>query len=118
MALNHSNRVNILIGNGHFLSRFYVLCLPPPLGMTIVFMSGTTALLQTPVGFLVDRHGARRLLIDGALITPLPFGVPIDKGYPDLLLVLVAITLLLSLLCAGSARVSARTAEAAVMPAE
>ena len=29
MALSRSTRVNILIGNGHFLSHFYVLFLPP-----------------------------------------------------------------------------------------
>ena len=29
MALSRSTRVNLLIGNGHFLSHFYVLCLPP-----------------------------------------------------------------------------------------
>ena len=29
MPLSRSTRVNILIGNGHFLSHFYVLCLPP-----------------------------------------------------------------------------------------
>jgi MFS family permease len=85
MALSRSTRVNILIGNGHFLSHFYVLCLPPmflvwqhafdvsfaELGMTIMLMSGTTALLQTPVGFLVDRHGARSFLIGGALLMSL-----------------------------------------------
>jgi FSR family fosmidomycin resistance protein-like MFS transporter len=85
MALSRSTRVNILIGNGHFLSHFYVLCLPPmflawqstfdvsfgELGMTIMLMSGTTALLQTPVGFLVDRHGARPFLIGGALLMSL-----------------------------------------------
>jgi MFS family permease len=85
MALSRSTRVNILIGNGHFLSHFYVLCLPPmflawqdsfhvsfaELGMTIMLMSGTTALLQTPVGFLVDRHGARPFLVGGALLMSL-----------------------------------------------
>ena len=85
MALSRSTRVNILIGNGHFLSHFYVLCLPTmflawkdafevsfsQLGMTIALMSGTTALLQTPVGFLVDRHGARFFLIGGALLMSL-----------------------------------------------
>ena len=85
MALSRSTRVNILIGNGHFLSHFYVLCLPPmfvvwqnafnvsfaELGLTIALMSGTTALLQTPVGFLVDRHGARRFLVSGALLMSL-----------------------------------------------
>ena len=87
MALSRSTRVNILIGNGHFLSHFYVLFLPPiflawqsafhvsfaELGMTIMLMSGTTALLQTPVGFLVDRHGARSFLIGGALLMSLSF---------------------------------------------
>jgi predicted MFS family arabinose efflux permease len=85
MPLSRSTRVNILIGNGHVLSHFYVLCLPPmfivwqsafdvsfaELGMTIMLMSGTTALLQTPVGFLVDRHGARRFLVGGALLMSL-----------------------------------------------
>src|SRR5882757_9926846 len=85
MALSRSTRVNVLIGNGHFLSHFYVLCLPPmflawqsafnvsfaELGMTIMFMSGTTALLQTPVGFLVDRYGARPFLIGGTLLMSL-----------------------------------------------
>jgi MFS family permease len=85
MALSRSTRVNILIGNGHFLSHFYVLCLPPmflawqtafhvsfaELGLTVMLMSGTTALLQTPVGFLVDRHGARPFLIGGALLMSL-----------------------------------------------
>lgn len=85
MALSRSTRVNILIGNGHFLSHFYVLCLPPmflswqsafdvsfaQLGMTVMLMSGTTALLQTPVGFLVDRYGARYFLIGGALLMSL-----------------------------------------------
>ena len=85
MALSRSTRVNILIGNGHFLSHFYVLCLPPmflawqdsfhvsfaELGMTMMLMSGTTAILQTPVGFLVDRHGARRFLLGGALLMSL-----------------------------------------------
>ncbi len=85
MALSRSTRVNILIGNGHFLSHFYVLCLPPmflswqstfdvsfaQLGMASMLMSGTTALLQTPVGFLVDRYGARAFLVGGALLMSL-----------------------------------------------
>ena len=87
MALSRSTRVNILIGNGHFLSHFYVLCLPPmfvvwqnafnvsfaELGLTIALMSGTTAILQTPVGFLVDRHGARPFLIRSWRAKPRPW---------------------------------------------
>ncbi|WP_428490274.1 MFS transporter [Rhodopila sp.] len=85
MAFSRTTRVNLLIGNGHFLSHFYVLCLPPmfiawqrafdvsfaELGMTIMLMSGTTAILQTPVGFLVDRHGARGFLVGGTLLMSL-----------------------------------------------
>jgi MFS transporter, FSR family, fosmidomycin resistance protein len=54
----------------------------------------------------------------GSAVTPVPFGLLIDKGHPERVLVLVAVILLLSLLCAGSARVSARTGEAVVQPAE
>ena len=78
-------RVNMLIGTGHFLSHFYMLILPPmflawqpafgvsfaELGMTLMLMSGITALLQTPVGFLVDRYGARPFLVGGTLIMSL-----------------------------------------------
>jgi FSR family fosmidomycin resistance protein-like MFS transporter len=78
-------RVNLLIGTGHFLSHFYILTLPPmflawqrafhvsfaELGLTVAVMSGVTALLQTPVGFLVDRHGARRFLVGGTLLMTL-----------------------------------------------
>ena len=85
MPLSRSTRVNILIGNGHFLSHFYVICLPPlflswqstfqvsfaELGLTVALMSGTTALLQTPVGFLVDRYGARPFLVGGTLLMSL-----------------------------------------------
>ncbi|MBV9782589.1 MAG: MFS transporter [Acidisphaera sp.] len=82
-------RVNLLIGTGHFLSHFYQLCLPPlflvwqrsfevsfaELGAASALMSGVTALLQTPVGFLVDRHGARRFLIGGTLLMALSISV-------------------------------------------
>jgi sugar phosphate permease len=58
----------------------------------------------------------------GSAITPVPFGMLIDKGHPELVLALVAVLLLLSLFCAGSAKasanVSARTSGTAVQPAE
>lgn len=82
MELRRSTRVNWLIATGHFLAHFYVLCLPPlflawqaafhvsfaALGLALALMSGTTALLQTPVGFLVDRHGARGFLVGGVFL--------------------------------------------------
>ena len=83
--ISRATRVNLLIGTGHFLSHFYMLILPPlflawqpafgvsfaELGMTMMLMSGVTALLQTPVGFLVDRYGARPFLLGGTLIMSL-----------------------------------------------
>src|SRR5437762_8120837 len=75
-------RVNAVIGTGHFLSHFYQLCLPPmflawqaafgvsfaELGLSLALMSCATGLLQTPVGFLVDRYGARSFLVGGTLL--------------------------------------------------
>ncbi len=83
--MDRTTRVNLLIGTGHFLSHFYVLCLPPMfllwqhefdvsyahLGITVMLMSGVTAALQTPVGFLVDKHGARKFLVGGTLLMTL-----------------------------------------------
>ncbi len=85
MAVSRTTRVNLLLGNGHFLSHFYSLCLPPlflawqtafqvsfaELGLAVALMSGASAILQTPVGFLVDRYGARPFLIGGALLMSL-----------------------------------------------
>ena len=88
MALSRATRVNILVGNGHFLSHFYSLCLPPvflawqasfhvsfaELGLAVTLMSATAAVLQTPIGFLVDRYGARAFLICGTLLMSLSLG--------------------------------------------
>jgi MFS family permease len=84
-ASGRETRVNLLIGIGHFFSHFYLLCLPlmflswqgafgvsfAELGLAITLMSGATGLLQTPVGFLVDRYGARPFLVGGTLVMTL-----------------------------------------------
>src|SRR6201981_3024105 len=84
-TFGRNTRVNLLLGGGHFLSHFYQLCLPPlfiawqqafevsfaELGLAMAVMSATSALLQTPVGFLVDRYGARPFLIGGTLLMTL-----------------------------------------------
>jgi len=44
----------------------------------------------------------------GGAIMPVPYGLIIDAGRPDLVLVVVAMLLLLSLLCAGGARIGFR----------
>jgi FSR family fosmidomycin resistance protein-like MFS transporter len=78
-------RVNALIGAGHFLSHFYQLCLPPlfiawqhtfdvsfaELGLAMAVMAASAAVMQTPMGFLVDRYGARPFLIGGTLLMTL-----------------------------------------------
>src|SRR3954449_2729842 len=84
-GLGKDARVNALIGSGHFLSHYYQLCLPPmflawqqafgasyaELGLSMALMSATTAVVQTPIGFLVDRYGARRFLIGGTMVMTL-----------------------------------------------
>ena len=84
-SLGKDARVNALIGCGHFLSHYYQLCLPPmfiawqqafgasfaELGLSMALMSATTAVVQTPIGFLVDRYGARPFLIGGTLVMTL-----------------------------------------------
>ncbi len=53
----------------------------------------------------------------GSAPTPVPFGFLIDRGHPELILVLVAVLSLASLLCVGTARSIARPSPATV-PAE
>src|SRR5271154_3461488 len=81
-SFSRDTRVNVLIGTGHFLSHYYSLCLAPmflvwqrefhvsfaELGISMALMSIASGLLQTPVGFLVDRYGARRFLIGGTIL--------------------------------------------------
>jgi MFS family permease len=83
--ISRDARVNILIGNGHFLSHFYTLSLPPlflflqkdfnisfaELGLVPVVMAVMAAIMQTPYGFLVDRFGARHFLVINTLVMSL-----------------------------------------------
>jgi FSR family fosmidomycin resistance protein-like MFS transporter len=84
-AFGREARVNVLLGAGHFLSHFYQLCLPPlfiawqktfdvsfaELGLAMAVMSAAAAVMQTPMGFFVDRYGARPFLIGGTLLMTL-----------------------------------------------
>ena len=72
-------RVIALVGVAHFFSHFYIYLLPPlfpllkqalgvsyaELGLLVAVFSATTGLTQVPFGFLVDRIGARIVLIAG-----------------------------------------------------
>jgi hypothetical protein len=85
LAFGRDARVNTLLGAGHFLSHFYQLCLPPlfiawqqafdvsfaELGLAMAVMAGAAAVMQTPMGFLVDRYGARPFLVGGTLLMTL-----------------------------------------------
>lgn len=80
-------RVIGLISTAHFFSHFFMLLLPPlfpmlrdvygvgftELGFAITIYSLTTGLTQAPVGFLVDRIGARAILISGLVIESVAF---------------------------------------------
>jgi FSR family fosmidomycin resistance protein-like MFS transporter len=100
----HDLKVMSLIGIGHFFSHFYILLLPPlfpllkgefgvgyvELGFAIALLNGITALTQAPVGFLVDRFGARGILIAGLALFSLSIGlVGVWPSYPVLLLLMV-----------------------------
>jgi MFS family permease len=77
------------ISAAHFVSHYYILVLPPlfdiiradygvsytQLGLALVAFNVVTAVGQTPAGILVDRFGARTLLIGGLLLGALAFAL-------------------------------------------
>ncbi len=93
-----------LVGLGHFTSHFYFLVLPPlfpvlaeafdvrytQLGLALSVMAVTSALVQTPIGFLVDRYGARPFLAAGLVLSGLCIiGVGVFATYEALLVLMV-----------------------------
>lgn len=90
VAIERSRRTARVIGlvsTAHFFSHFFMLLLPPlfpmlrdvygvgftELGFAITAYSLTTGLTQAPVGFLVDRVGARAILISGLVLESVAF---------------------------------------------
>lgn len=79
----HTARVMGLIGAGHALSHFYTLTLPPlfpllkdhfgvgfaALGLVVGLLNLASAVAQVPAGMLVDRIGARPVLIAGMILS-------------------------------------------------
>jgi MFS transporter, FSR family, fosmidomycin resistance protein len=77
--LSRDLRLVGLVGAAHFLSHFFQLALPPlfprlreafdvgytELGVATMLFYATSGLAQTPSGFLVDRLGARTVLVGG-----------------------------------------------------
>jgi len=90
-----------LIAAAHFLSHFYILCIPPmfpmmraelglsyaALGAITAVLSAVTALGQTPIGVWVDRRGAAPALIGGTALMALgTAGLGLAPGWSVLLL--------------------------------
>lgn len=75
-------RILGLVSTGHFCSHFYLMCLPPlfplmnqdlgisftALGLMLSLRSVATSVAQVPAGFLVDRYGAKLVLLAGLLV--------------------------------------------------
>ena len=90
-----------VISAAHFVSHIYILILAPLLpfvraeygasyteiGLALAAFNIVSAALQTPAGFLVDRLGARRLLIVGLIVGALAY---IAVGLIDSFWVMVA----------------------------
>jgi MFS family permease len=78
-----------LISVGHFMSHFFSLTLPPlfiylreafdvsyaELGLMMTLTYGASALVQVPVGFMVDRFGAKVVLTGGLALLSIGYGL-------------------------------------------
>jgi MFS family permease len=78
-----------LISVGHFMSHYFSLTLPPlfiylreafdvsyaELGLMMTLSYGASAVVQVPVGFLVDRFGAKLVLTLGLTLLSLGYGL-------------------------------------------
>ena len=92
-------KVISLIGTAHFFSHFTSWSCRPcfrccatssasatPLGLALAVLNGVTGLTQAPVGFLVDRFGARTILIAGLALFSLAIGlIGLFPSYPMLI---------------------------------
>ena len=107
-VVSHDLKVVSLVGLGHFCNHFYYLVLPPlfpvlkdafgvsytALGFALMVMAVSAALVQVPMGFLVDRYGGRGLLIAGLMLSGLGIigvGFAPDFGSVLALMVLLGI---------------------------
>ncbi|MEE8517397.1 MAG: MFS transporter, partial [Alphaproteobacteria bacterium] len=88
-TIRHDAKVLSLICTGHFASHFYVMVLPPlfpflhdnlgisytALGFMLSARYVATGLSQLPAGFLVDRYGAKMILIFGIAVMVAGYGM-------------------------------------------
>jgi MFS family permease len=103
-ATRRDAKVLALVGTGHFFSHFYSILLPPlfpllqaelavsyaALGLLLTMPALATMVLQTPAGFLVDRFGARLLLVLGlGVMSAAVMLAGLVPGYSALLVLMV-----------------------------
>ena len=101
-SLRRDAQIVGLISLGHLLSHVYMLALPPlfpvlraelgftyvELGLAMTMFAVATGVLQTPVGFLCERVGARFVLVAGLIINAAAIAA---VGFADSLLGLCAL---------------------------
>lgn len=100
-AARSDRRVIGLVGGAHFLSHYLIYLLPPilpllkadfgvgyaALGLIMTVFNVASGLTHVPMGFLVDRFGARRLLIYGVAVSTLAYvGMGAFAGYGAMLI--------------------------------
>jgi MFS family permease len=100
-TFGQETRVLGLISTGHFMSHYSQLALYPlfplmhedfgvgyaALGLIVTILNASGAVAQIPIGFLVDRMGAKRILISGLFIKTLAIGgMALTSSYEALLL--------------------------------
>jgi MFS family permease len=103
-SIGRENRVLGLISTGHFMSHYSQLALYPlfplmhddfgvtytALGLIVTLLNASGAAAQIPIGFLVDRIGARLILIAGLFVKTLAIGaMALTSSYEALLLLAV-----------------------------
>ncbi len=88
-SVPRTRKIVALVSAGHFYSHFYMLLLPPlfpmlrevygvgftELGFAVTVYSITTALTQVPTGFVVDRYGARAILVAAVALEAVAFAL-------------------------------------------
>ena len=88
-GLRQDTKIMSLVCTGHFLSHFYSFCLPPlfpflnadlglsytALGALLTLRGLATSLSQLPAGFVVDRFGAKMVLMGGMLLTVISYAL-------------------------------------------
>jgi MFS family permease len=94
-----------LISVGHFMSHFFSLTLPPlfiylreafdvsyaELGLMMTLTYGASALVQVPVGFMVDRFGAKVMLTGGLALLSIGYGL---VGFAPAFWVVILVTII------------------------